>query len=265
MRTGGIRKERALLVRSTPWGERDRLVVVFGERAGRTLAKAVSALEVGSRMAPLLVPPALGEFTLAAGRSGIPVLAGVELEERFPRWRRSAGTLEAAGILLSVLDGMEAPEEQNRTMFTLALEVLRAGPGDEPLATVSVFLAGALELLGLSSAEDTCSICAKKLGGGAAAAAADLSAFYCADCFNREYGRSHVDALTISAERLRQLSRLRQTPPAKAGQAGFSEADIAFVLNLAMHRMGDMLPQASAALRKAATERASASPFLQRS
>jgi len=36
------------------------------------------------------------------------------------------------------------------------------------------------------------------------------------------------------------------------------------VLNLAMHRMTDLLPQAAAALRRVALDRASRDPFLRR-
>jgi DNA repair protein RecO len=264
MRTGGIRKERALLVRTIPWGERDRLAVLFAEQAGRIQAKAVSAMETGSRMAPLLIPPALGEFALASGHSGIPVLTGAEIDERFPSWKRNARRLGAAGIVLAVLDGMEAPAGQNRRMFALAVETLRAGPGQEPLAPVCVFLASALDILGLAGGEAGCSICGKELSGKVAVAAGDLSAFFCARCFNREYGRSRVDAPTIPTATLRLLAKLKRMPPAEAHEAGLAAADIAFVLNLAMHRMTDLLPQASAALRRVALDRASRDPFLRR-
>jgi len=238
----------AILVRTSPWGERDRLAVLFEANRGILRARAISALEPGSKLAPYLVAPAIGRFTLARGRSPIPVLASVELADRLAGWRADGISIRVAGVALAVLEGLDAPEETNRLFFQLAMDLLLSNPSAHPLSALAVFLVQALGILGLLGGEANCSLCGTAFTADRVAAAPDLRTFICAECFNRLYGKAEVSVILVNREHLELLSLMALTPLADSGRLEMDGDALSFVFSLACARLDNTLPAAVSAL-----------------
>ncbi len=205
-------------------------------------------MESGSKLAPLLVAPALGRFTLARGRSPIPVLANVELTERLARWRAIGLSIRVAGVALAVLEGLDAPEETNRLFFQLSTDLLRSNPSVHPLSALAVFLVHALGILGLLGGETNCSLCGTAFTADIIAAAPDLRTFICARCFNRLYGKAEVSVILVNREHLELLHRMAITPLSESGRLELDTDALSFIFSLACARLDNILPGAVSAL-----------------
>lgn len=238
----------AILVRTSPWGERDRLAVLFEANRGILRARAISALESGSKLAPLLVAPALGRFTLARGRSPIPVLANVELTQRLAGWRANGLSIRVAGVALAVLEGLDAPEETNRLFFQLSADLLRNNPSVHPLSALAAFLVQALGILGLLGGETSCSICGTTFASRRVVAAPDLRTFICTGCFNRLYGKAEVSVILVNRDYLELLHRMALTPLCDSGRLEMDGDALSFVFSLACARLDNIFPAAVSAL-----------------
>ncbi len=239
---------RAILVRTVPWGERDRLVTVFEPLQGLLRARAVSSLEIRSKLAPLLVAPAIGDFTLARGRSAIPVLTGAELTVNCTHWRENSLRLRVAGAVLATLEGLDAPETVNQRFFHLAKWILGADPQGRELTMLAVFLVRALSALGLLGGETRCTLCSGTLTTAEVVAAPDLRTFICKSCFNRLYGHAEVSIIFVKRKHLRLVEQLAGTSVADCDALSLSEDDLSFILSLAASRLADILPSTTAAV-----------------
>jgi DNA repair protein RecO len=246
--TPSLRTYHALLVRTFPWSERDRLAVLFEPTLGVLRARAISALETGSKLAPQLIAPALGRFTLARGRSPIPVLANVELTDRFSGWRANGLAIRVAGVVLAALAGLDAPEDTNRRFFVLSKGFLRTDPADNPLPRLALFLVKALGYLGLLGGETECSLCGVSFSKGKIAAAPDLKTFICNDCYNELYGKAEVSVVFVDREHLELLKGMADIPLSDFRGSQISDDALSFVFSLACARLEDILPNAVSAL-----------------
>lgn len=205
-------------------------------------------MESGSKLAPLLVAPALGRFTLARGRSPIPVLANVELTERFAGWRVSGLNIRVAGVVLAVLEGLDAPEDTNQLLFRLSTDLLSDNPSAHPLPALAVFLVQTLSILGLLGGEANCSICGVAFSTRTVAAAPDLKTFICPECFNRMYGKAEVSVILVERKHLELLGRMAITPISESGTLEMDGDALSFVFSMACARLDGILPAAVSAL-----------------
>ncbi len=237
-----------MLIKTSPWSERDRLATLFEPDRGILRARAISALETQSKLAPLLIAPALGYFTLARGRSPIPVLANVELTDRFSKWRANGLAIRVAGVVLATLGGLDAPEDTNRRFFKLSTEFLCSSPSDDPLPRLALFLVHVLDLLGLLGGETKCSLCGTSFPQDKIAAAPDLKAFICNECFNKLYGKAEVSVVFVNREHLEALKPMAGTPLSGLSALEISDDALSFIFSLACARLDDILPSAVSAL-----------------
>jgi|GEM_PF-2511609 len=251
-----LQRVQALVLRVEPLGERDRLVKLFSAQRGSIAARATSALELNSRLAPRLMPPHLGSFMLVSGRSGLPIVAGAEIASRFSHWRSSGDRVVLCSLLLAVLDDLRAPPETNAQFWQLAVNLLRNQPVDRSLVSLlALFLHRSLELLGLAG-DARCALCDRLLAPPQysvrsrtyALAAADFSTFICRRCFNRKYGSQQVDATKVQVSDLALLARLRRCPLLDYPKLALRPRQAAFVLELFRRRAQDMLPETVAML-----------------
>lgn len=210
-------------------------------------ARAVAAAETDSKLAPLLIPPVCGSFSLALGHSPVYILAGVEPDERFVEWHRDSLHLQVSGLMLTALERLDAPAPLNQAAFSLVLAVLFQA-SDRPLAGLAVFLVKMLNLLGLLGEEDKCAICSKDIGGGMAAASPDLQMFICQGCYNRVYGKQEVSVLFVNAKHLRLLQELASNEMEQCLDMQLDSEAVAFILSLAEERLRDSLPLVASAL-----------------
>jgi len=249
-RSRRLERVRALVVRARPLGERDRLVRLFAERRGSFAARATSAMELKSRLAPRLMPLHLGTFSLVSTRGGLPIIAGAEIAFRFAHWRRSGRRIVLASLFLATLDELQAPPEANAQFWQLVLNLLRTDPPERALPSLlALFLHRCLELLGLNG-DARCSLCDRVLAPPQysarsrtfALASADLSTFFCRRCFNRKYGGQQVEVVKVGVSDLALLRRLRRCPLLDFARLSLRPRQVAFIVGLFRQRAQDMLP-----------------------
>lgn len=254
-----LERLRALVLRVRPLGERDRLVTLFNVERGAISARATSALELRSRLAVRLMPIHLGTFSLVPTRRGLPIIAGAEIAQRFPRWRHTGRRMVLASLFLATLDELQAPPETNAQFWQLALNLLRTDPPERALPSLlALFLHRCLELLGLDG-DARCSLCDRLLAPPQysprsrtfALASNDLCTFFCRRCFNRRYGGQQVEAVKVRVSDLALLRRLRRCPLLEHEALSLRPRDVAFVAEVFRQRAGDMLPGTVGALQGA--------------
>ena len=223
-------------------------MTLFEPRQGVLRVRAVSALEGSSKLSPFLVVPARGLFTLARGRSPIPILAGVELQETYPHWRTGELRLRVLGVVLASLEGLDAPAETTRRFFPLAGAFLRRCPDGSELAALALYLLHTLRLLGLLGGETSCTLCGRPLTARRVPASADLQTFICKECFNRLYSRAEVSVAFVERKHLELASRLAIASPEEAEACALGSDELMFIFSLAAARLAELLPSAVAAL-----------------
>ncbi len=238
-----------MLLRSTLWGERDKLATLFVPHLGAIRARAVAAAQTDSKLGPFLIPPLLGTFTLAQGRSPVRILAAIEPEERFAAWRADSLHLKCAGVMMGALEGLDAPEQTNRQFLDLTASVLRRFT-DKPLDGLAVFTVKTLHLLGLLGGETQCAVCGNENTTGTVAAPLDMSAFICRQCYNRIYGKKEVSVIFIQAKHLEIVRKISQAQVEDCPDIRLDSEAMAVLFSLAEFRLPEMLPGAALAMMR---------------
>jgi len=164
------------------------------------------------------------------------------------KWRADGLSIRIAGVVLAILEGLDAPEETNRLFFQLSADLLRGDSSENPLSALAVFLVRTLSILGLLGGETSCSICGTSFTSNRIAAAPDLKTFICAECFNRLYGRSEVSVILVMREHLDLLNHLAMTPLSESHKLKMDGDALSFVFSLACARLDNVLPTAVSAL-----------------
>ena len=118
-------KVEAINLRSTKFGEADKLVTIFTRTKGKLKAVARSACKSGSTFGGRLEPLAYNSLLLAKGRS-LDILSQAQTIESFHSIREKEKSLKAGLYMSKLIDcyldeGMIEPE-----LFSLLLESLRS-------------------------------------------------------------------------------------------------------------------------------------------
>jgi DNA repair protein RecO (recombination protein O) len=144
----------AIVIRTLPLREHDRLVVLYCRGQGRTAAVARGALRATSRQGAALDDGNLIRCRLVPGRSGVPVMTGAQVQRSWTAakhaplaWAVGAYFLEAVDA--AVYDGQ--PDEALWNALASSLQELDAG--QEPLAVLRNGQVRLLEALGYGRVE----------------------------------------------------------------------------------------------------------------
>jgi len=117
-------KSRALILSSTPRGEKDRLVESFTEEQGRIAAVAYGVRKPGSRFGSLLEPGMLIHAIFSRGRAGFPSIGECSLVHSFSAGLTGFEEFQSLLELLRLLRQGTRDEYQDRELFAHSLQIL---------------------------------------------------------------------------------------------------------------------------------------------
>jgi len=156
-----LRHDQGIVLRSYPFGEADKVVVLLSPNHGklRTVAKGIRKTK--SRFGGRLETFSHVDLVLYEGRN-LDTITQVEMIEPFRRLRADLDRVLAAGTLVEVADAVAQEDEASTRLFLLLHRGLRAldtGPSNPDLVTA--YLLKAAEIVGVAPALDRCAGCGR--------------------------------------------------------------------------------------------------------
>jgi len=170
-----IRHDQGIVLRSYPFGEADRVVVLLSPNNGkiRTVAKGVRKTK--SRFGGRLEPFTHVDLVLYEGRN-LDTITQVAMLEPFPKLRNDLDAVVAAGTMVEAADAVAQEEESSIRLFLLlqrGLKALETGRVSQDLITS--FLLKLADVVGVAPSLVQCASCGRyedlhrfSFGGGGA-------------------------------------------------------------------------------------------------
>jgi DNA repair protein RecO (recombination protein O) len=155
----GIRHDQGIVLRSFPFGEADRIVVLLSPNQGKVRAVAKGVRKTKSKFGGRLEPFTHVDLVLYEGRS-LDIITQASVLEAFPRLRADLDRVLAAGTMVEAVDAVAQEGEREARTFLLlqrGLKALEAGPLHPDL--VVSFLLKIAAVVGVSPALDHCAGC----------------------------------------------------------------------------------------------------------
>jgi DNA repair protein RecO (recombination protein O) len=159
-----LRNDQGIVLRSYPFGDADRVVVLLSPNHGklRTVAKGVRKTK--SRFGGRLEPFSHVDLVVYEGRN-LDTITSVAMIEPFHRLRADLDRVVMAGTMVEVCDIVAQEDEPAMRLFLLLQRGLRAldmGEAHTDLATS--FLLKTADIVGVAPALDTCAGCGRASG-----------------------------------------------------------------------------------------------------
>ena len=154
-----LRNDQGIVLRSYPFGEADRVVVMLSPNHGKIRAVAKGVRKTTSRFGGRLEPFTQVDLVLYEGR-GLDTITQVAIIEGFPHLRGDLERILAAGTMVEVVDAVTQEGEGSARAFLLlfrGLRALEAGPRHPDLVTA--FLLKMADVVGVAPALDECAGC----------------------------------------------------------------------------------------------------------
>lgn len=216
-------RDRVIILRSEPFREHDRRVVMFGLEHGLLEAVARGASAKEAKQAGHLLPLTEAEVLVAKGAAFDKLAVARNIRSR-PGLRRRLGGLAFAGAFSDFFLRMQKPGIVDEELYALLEEVLNVANTlpEEPTAERArlLYAAASLKLMdrvGFAPPLSGCASCRE----GFSATATEVwllpvdGSFLCADCY-RTVRRSYPNAEFVSIHVLTVLRFLRREPLAQA-------------------------------------------------
>lgn len=159
-----IRHDSGIVLRSYPFGEADKIVVLLSPLHGklRTVAKGVRKTK--SRFGARLESFMEVDVVLYEGRN-LDLITQAELRTAFPALRSDLAAVSAASTMAEVVDAVAQENEPSIALYELfrtGLTALDAGSTSTDVLTA--FLLQLLQVQGLAPALDRCASCGRSNG-----------------------------------------------------------------------------------------------------
>jgi DNA repair protein RecO (recombination protein O) len=156
-----LRNDQGIVLRSYPFGDADRVVVLLSPNHGklRTVAKGVRKTK--SRFGGRLEPFSHVDLVLYEGRN-LDTITSVAMIEPFHNLRADLDRVVMAGTMVEVVDIVAQENESNLRLFLLlqrGLRTLDAGDAHSDLATS--YLLKVADVVGIAPALTTCAGCGR--------------------------------------------------------------------------------------------------------
>jgi len=156
-----IRHDQGIVLRSYPFGEADRVVVLLSPNNGkiRTVAKGIRKTK--SRFGGRLEPFTHVDMVLYEGRN-LDTITQVAVIEPFPRLRASLDAVVAAGTMVEAADAVAQEDESSMRLFLLlhrGLRALEAGQSGADLITS--YLLKLADVVGVAPSLLLCASCGR--------------------------------------------------------------------------------------------------------
>ncbi|MGH2345511.1 MAG: DNA repair protein RecO [Chloroflexota bacterium] len=218
MTTARTYRAEAITLKSSAFGERDRLLVLYTARNGKIHALAKGARRTTSRLAAHVDLFSHATLFLAHGRTFDLVTQG-ETIERFSLLRNDLGRLSLAFYAGELLDRFTEEHAPNPGLFGAVLAVMRrlADPEVDPLVALRVYELDLLALSGYRPQLHRCVGCETIIQPDLNSFSAAEGGVLCPACAER-----YSSAYTITLEALRLLRNLQTRPEEIIGRVRVS-------------------------------------------
>lgn len=157
----GIRHDQAIVLRSYPFGEADRVVVLLSPNNGkiRTVAKGIRKTK--SRFGGRLEPFTHVDLVLYEGRN-LDTITQVAIIEPFQHLRTDLNAVIAAGTMVEAADAVAQEEESSMRLFLLLQRGLRALDADETgTDLITSYLLKLADVVGIAPSLEQCASCGR--------------------------------------------------------------------------------------------------------
>ena len=157
-----ISHQEGVVLRSYPFGEADRVVVLLSPGRGKLRTVARGVRRVRSRLRGRLEPFCRVELVLYRGRE-LDLITSATVVAAYPQLRSDLDRLLAASTMVNAVDAVAQPEQRSGSLFALlteSLEVLSASEDVPGLATA--FLLRLAETVGVAPALEWCAGCGRE-------------------------------------------------------------------------------------------------------
>ncbi|HEX9763560.1 MAG TPA: DNA repair protein RecO [Acidimicrobiia bacterium] len=156
-----LRHDQGIVLRSYPFGDADRVVVILSPNRGkiRTVAKGVRKTK--SRFGGRLEPFTHVDLVLYEGRN-LDTITQVAVLEPFPRLRTDLDAVVAAGTMVEAADAVAQEDETSIRLFLLlqrGLKALESGRRGQDLITS--YLLKLADVVGLAPSLASCASCGR--------------------------------------------------------------------------------------------------------
>ncbi len=157
----GIRHDQGIVLRSYPFGDADRVVVLLSPNHGkiRTVAKGIRKTK--SRFGGRLEPFTHVDLVLYEGLN-LDTITQVAVIEPFPRLRESLDAVVAAGTMVEAADAVAQEDESSMRLFLLLHRGLRAlESGQRGADLITSYLLKLADVVGVAPSLLVCASCGK--------------------------------------------------------------------------------------------------------
>lgn len=210
-------RDRAVILRSIPFREHDRMIVMFGLSHGLMEAIARGSGLARSKQAGHLTPMSEIEVMIAKG-AVYDKLAVARITDHHRGIRSRLGALAFVGPFFDLFERMQKPGIVDEELYALLVEVLEAGESmpDEPSMERAglLYAVAALKLLdrvGLAPALTHCASCREEMRYGDFFLIPHTATLTCADCY-RVIRSANPNAEKIDQETLKLIRFFRKEP-----------------------------------------------------
>jgi len=159
-----LRSDQGIVLRSYPFGEADRVVVLLSANRGRLRTVAKGVRKTKSRFGGRLEPFTHVDLVVYTGRN-LDTITQVSVIEAFAGIRSDLDRVMAAGTMVEVADAVAQEEENSTRLFLLLQRGLRAidrgGSGPD---LISSFLLKVATVVGVAPALSHCASCGRTEG-----------------------------------------------------------------------------------------------------
>ena len=156
----------AVVLKSTRWGEADRILTFFSLRLGKIRGIARGARRMKSRFGGVLEPFSSVNLTFFSKHNdGLAVVRQVDSLESFSSLRESLDLIWSASRMVALVDGVTADRDPSPAIFYTLLEGLRSlvRTNDPGLLTL-IFQLHVLGKSGFQPRVDLCASCGRACG-----------------------------------------------------------------------------------------------------
>ncbi|MDP8957663.1 MAG: DNA repair protein RecO [Actinomycetota bacterium] len=159
-----LRHDQGIVLRSFPFAEADRVVVLLSPNHGKVRAVAKGVRKTKSRFGGRLEPFSHVDLVVYEGRN-LDTITQAEVIDAFPRLRGDLDRVMAAGTMVEAADAVGQEGESALRLFLLLLRGLRALDLTEVHPDlVTSFLLKVAEVVGVGPALDRCAGCGAEDG-----------------------------------------------------------------------------------------------------
>lgn len=210
-------RDHAIILRSVPFREQDRMITLFGRSHGLLEAVARGVGVRTSKQAGHLTPMTEVDIMIAKG-SAFDKLAVARIKTHHRLLRSRLGSLAFVGSFMNLFERLQKPGIVDYDAYDLLRAVLRVSESmpDEPSAERAklLYATAALKLLdriGFAPALSHCASCREELRIGECYMLPHTATLTCADCY-RVLRNKHPHAECVHARVLKLIRFLREEP-----------------------------------------------------